>query len=62
MLIGSMALSRLGSWSLKRFRRRAFVTTVKLDKLMAAAPTMGLSFQPRSEMNTPAASGMQMTL
>ena len=32
--------------------------TVKLERLMAAAPIMGFSFQG----NSPAASGMQMTL
>ena len=32
---------------LTRFKRNAFVTTQKLDKLIAAAPNIGLSFHPQ---------------
>ena len=45
----------------KRFSRRALLTTQKLDRLMAAAPNIGLRVSP-SGMKTPAASGMPMTL
>ena len=45
-----------------KFRRSAFVTTQKLERLMAAAPNMGFSCQPSRLMNTPAASGMPMML
>ena len=37
-------LSLLASYILKRFSLSAFVTTQKLDKLMAAAPNIGFSF------------------
>ena len=46
---------------MKRLSRRAFDTTQKLDRLIAAAPNIGLSVSP-SGMNTPAASGMPMVL
>ena len=45
-----------------RFRRRAFVTTQKLERLIAAAPNIGFSFQPNSGIHTPAASGIPMIL
>ena len=48
-----------GSWILKRFRRSAFMHTVKLERLMAAAPIIGFIFQV---VISPAASGMQITL
>ena len=35
-----------GSRSLNKFRRRAFIHTVKLDRLVAAAPSMGFSVSP----------------
>ena len=46
---------------MKRFSRRALDTTQKLDRLIAAAPNMGLSVSP-SGTNTPAASGMPSVL
>ena len=51
-------LSFAGSFSLNRFSRRAFMQTVKLERLMAAAPIIGLIFHPKR----PAASGMQIRL
>jgi len=45
-----------------RFKRRAFVTTQKLDKLMAAAPNIGFNCQCSSGIHTPAANGMPMIL
>ena len=44
---------------MKRFRRSAFMQTVKLERLMAAAPIRGFIFQL---VISPAASGMQITL
>src|SRR5699024_4326602 len=61
-LAGLIFLSRLASWILKRFRRRAFVTTQKLDRLIAAAPNMGFSVQPKTGIHTPAARGIPITL
>ena len=45
-----------------KFSRRAFVTTQKLDRLMAAAPNMGFSSQPNTGINKPAARGIPMVL
>ena len=55
-------LSRLGEYSLKRFNRRALVTTQKLDRLMAAAPNIGFKVQPKMGIHTPAAKGIPITL
>ena len=55
-------LSFPASCSLKRFSLNAFETTQKLDRLIAAAPNMGLSVQPKRGIHTPAASGIPMTL
>ena len=49
-------------WSLNQFSRRALLTTQKLERLMAAAPNMGLRVQPKMGIHTPAASGMPITL
>ena len=38
-----------------RFSRRALVTTQKLDRLIAAAPNIGLSFHPNKGYHKPAA-------
>ena len=48
--------------SFTKFRRRAFVTTQKLERLIAAAPNIGLSCKPKNGINTPAASGMPIIL
>ena len=45
-----------------RFSVSAFVTTQKLDRLIAAAPNIGLSCHPRRCIHTPAASGIPITL
>ena len=55
-------LSLLASYILKRFSLSAFVTTQKLDKLMAAAPNIGFSFSPNNGYQIPAANGIPMTL
>ena len=49
-------------YSFTKFSRSAFMTTQKLDRLIAAAPNIGFNFQPSRLMNTPAASGMPITL
>ena len=46
----------------KKFKRRALDTTQKLDKLMAAAPNIGFSFQPNTGIQSPMASGIPITL
>ena len=55
-------LSRFALRILKKFRRSAFVTTQTLERLIAAAPNIGFSCQPKSGIHTPAASGMPITL
>ena len=45
-----------------KFSRSAFMTTQKLDRLIAAAPNIGSSIQPVIGIHTPAASGMPITL
>ena len=50
------------SLSFTKLSLSAFVTTQKLDRLIAAAPNIGFIPQPRTDMNTPAASGMPMML
>ena len=45
----------------KKFNLSAFVTTQKLDKLIAAAPIIGFSVKP-AQTNAPAATGIQITL
>ena len=47
---------------MNRFSLSAFVTTQKLDRLIAAAPNIGLSVQPKIGIQTPAASGIPMML
>ena len=48
--------------SLTKFNRSAFITTQKLERLMAAAPNMGVMPTPNTGIHTPAASGMPTTL
>ena len=45
-----------------KFNLSAFVTTQKLDRLMANAPNIGLSVQPNIGIHTPAASGIPIIL
>jgi len=40
----------------------AFITTQKLDRLIAAAPNIGLSSHPNTGIKTPAARGMPIML
>ncbi len=54
-------LSRPASRRRKRLSRSALDTTQKLERLMAAAPSMGFSVSP-SGINTPAAMGMPTVL
>ena len=61
-LSGVAFLSCLGSYTLHRFSRKALVTTQKLDRLIAAAPNIGLSFHPNKGYHKPAASGIPITL
>ena len=49
-------------YSFTKFSRSAFMTTQKLDRLIAAAPNIGSSIQPVIGIHTPAASGMPITL
>ena len=42
--------------------RRAFPTTKRLLRLMAAAPNMGFSFTPNTGYHTPAAKGIPIAL
>ena len=60
----SVAFSCWFLWNLglKSLTRRALETTQTELMLMAAAPNMGFSFQPKELKNTPAASGMPMEL
>ena len=44
-----------------KFSRRAFVTTKKLERLIAAAPNIGLRVSP-AKANAPAATGIQIAL
>ena len=44
------------------FSLSALLTTQKLERLIAAAPSIGLSSQPKSGVNTPAATGIHNTL
>ena len=48
--------------SLTKFSLSAFITTQKLERLMAAAPNMGVMPTPNTGIHTPAASGMPTTL
>ena len=48
--------------SLTKFNRSAFITTQKLERLMAAAPNMGVMPTPNTGIHTPAANGMPTTL
>ena len=48
--------------SLTKFNRSAFITTQKLERLIAAAPNMGVMPTPNTGIHTPAASGMPTTL
>ena len=57
-----IALSLAVLWILNRFSRSAFVTTQKLERLMAAAPNIGFSVHPKIGIHTPAASGIPITL
>ena len=50
------------SYILKKFSLKAFVTTQKLDKLIAAAPNIGFNCQPNIGIQTPAARGIPITL
>ena len=54
-------LSWLGSCILNRLSRSAFDTTQKLERLMAAAPSMGLRLSP-AHTKQPAATGIQTAL
>ena len=54
-------LSLLASNILKRFSLRAFVTTQKELRLIAAAPSIGLSVMP-AQTKQPAAMGMPIVL
>ena len=54
-------LSLLALYILKRFRRRAFDTTQKELRLIAAAPSIALSVRP-AQTKQPAAMGMPMVL
>ena len=49
-------------YNFTKFSRSAFMTTQKLDRLIAAAPNIGSSIQPVIGIHTPAASGMPITL
>ena len=55
-------LSLLASYILNRFSLNAFVTTQKLDRLIAAAPNIGFNFQPKTGIQIPAASGIPIAL
>ena len=48
--------------NLIRFNLSAFITTQKLERLIAAAPNIGLSSHPKIGIHTPAASGIPITL
>ena len=48
--------------SLTKFNRSAFITTQKLERLMAAAPNMGVMPTPNTGIHRPAANGMPTTL
>ena len=61
-LIFLFFLSCFVLWILTRLSRNAFVTTQKLERLIAAAPNIGLSVQPVSGIQQPAASGIPITL
>ena len=50
------------SFILKRFNLRAFATTQKLERDIAAAANMGLSCSPKSGIKTPAAIGIPIVL
>ena len=52
----------LAKVGLKLRRRKALVTTQSELQLIAAAANIGLSFQPKTEMNNPAANGMPIQL
>ena len=52
----------LASYILNRFSLNAFVTTQKLDRLIAAAPNIGFNFQPKIGIQIPAASGIPIAL
>ena len=45
-----------------RLSLNALVTTQKLDKLIAAAPNIGLSVHPNTGIHAPAASGIPIQL
>ena len=47
---------------MKKFKRSAFVTTQKLERLIAAAPNMGLRAIPNAGISAPAAIGIPMQL
>src|SRR5690606_15724752 len=49
-------------WGLKVFRRRAFSTTLTLDRAIAPAASMGESITPKTGYSTPAATGISRTL
>ena len=48
--------------SLTKFNRSAFITTQKLERLIAAAPNMGVMPTPNTGIHRPAANGMPTTL
>ena len=52
----------LALFSLTKFNLSAFVTTKKLERLIAAAANIGFNCHPRNFINTPAAKGIPITL
>ncbi len=57
-----MDISSLSFFVLYILSLKALVTTQKLDRLIAAAANMGFKPQPNVGYNTPAASGIPITL
>ena len=55
-------VSRFAACMWNRFSRSAFITTQKLERLIAAAPNIGLSCRPKMGINAPAAIGIPMQL
>lgn len=55
-------LSCFELWTLTKLSLNAFVTTQKLERLIAAAPNIGFNCQPKRLINAPMASGIPITL
>ena len=60
--IGFIFLSLSARCISKKLSLSALDTTQKLDKLIAAAPNIGLNSQPNIGIHTPAANGIPITL